>query len=103
MQEGDVFWCAARDRIDDRAALAGGIRLLAKGHQLRIATAEPHQRRRNAVQRRPRHDSDSECFGHDDTRGGSPTTGRTNPPAASSSCFASATLTPRRTITMASL
>src|SRR2546428_6310916 len=105
MKERDVLGRAPRHRIDDCATLGRGIRLLTKGDELGPPPTllQPHQRRRNPVERRARHDADGQHFTHRDTAGGSPTTGRTNPLAASSRRRAPAASTFRRAITIASL
>ena len=87
VEQRQVFGGGARHGVDDRAALGRAVALLAERHQRgarreRVG-AEAHQRRRDPVERRPRHQADGQDLAHL-TAGGSPTTGRTNPPAASS-------------------
>src|SRR3989442_10449014 len=81
MKERDVLGRAPRHRIDDCATLGRGIRLLTKGDELGPPPTllQPHQRRRNPVERRARHDADGQHFTHRDTAGGTPTTSRTKP------------------------
>src|SRR5206468_1405137 len=103
VKDRDCLRRAARHRVDDRATLGRRVRLLPKRDELDASRAvvQPHERRRNAIERCARHDPDGESR-HRRTGGGSPTTGRTNPLADSSRRRASFASTLRRAMTIAS-
>src|SRR2546422_2455844 len=105
VQQSQILRAAARDRLDDLPALRRRVGILAERDELCVEglLGEAHERRRDAVQRRARHDADGECRGHaGETGGGSPAALRTNPPASARRRSASAFRTPRRAITIAS-
>src|SRR2546426_5190423 len=110
MQHREVARAPARDAVDDGPALRCRVRLLAERDELRSegVVREPHQCRRDAVERGARHQPHGEAARHRRPRawvtgGGSPTARRTNPPACCSKRSASAFAMPFLTITIASL
>src|SRR6185437_12254817 len=107
VEDREVFRRAAGDRVDDLAPFGRAVRFLAEGNERGGGgrVAETHQRRRDAVEGRARHQTDGEgpsLLGHAfRIEGGSPAALRTEPPAAMSLARASSAPIPARTITTA--
>src|SRR3989449_6758643 len=104
MQQSQVLRAATGDRLDDLPPLRRRVGILAERDELCVEglLGEPHERRRNAVERRARHQTDREGRGHDgETGGGSPPPLRTNPPAPARRPSAPAFRTPPRPLTIA--
>src|SRR5438445_487305 len=105
VQDGELLRAATRDRLDDLAALGRRVGFLAERDQRRGGRpfGQPHERRRDPIERCARHQADGEALAHArGTGGGSPTARRTNPPACSSRRLASSFPTPAASITIAS-